>query len=329
LADEIDRAIRKNARDMTRGDYDYAAGGNIPPYKPTEAERAELHVVTLRNWGHRQAPYALNAKLWDKLQAEWRKKYVARKKTGKNGAAGGEKGEKKKPPTAAQIAAREKEQAEQFAERLERWRIDWYRYLIAAALAGDAALEKSYLRLVLYFATTPPDARYGSGRDRGLADRAKALAAAAKAREVRCEMAGPSYDRRLVTWSAIADRVLDGLDQMAALVRDWLRAQFWDPAANAAALWVPADDVEAIAGFLEVDPHAAWRSAQAGPLSEDYWELHTKEQLHGLGEELGVHLPPTKPKSVMVDLLKGRTGLALPEELRPAAARKRKSGKGK
>ena len=40
--------------------------------------------------------------------------------------------------------------------------------------------------------------------------------------------------------------------------------------------------------MLEIDLACAWSERQAGPLSESYWRMHTKEQLVALAEELKV-----------------------------------------
>jgi hypothetical protein len=46
-------------------------------------------------------------------------------------------------------------------------------------------------------------------------------------------------------------------------------------------------DLAALCEFaLEIDLAAAWNDHQAGPLSEPYWRLHTKEQLVELAGEL-------------------------------------------
>lgn len=59
---------------------------------------------------------------------------------------------------------------------------------------------------------------------------------------------------------------------------------FWDSPAGkpedaAPSRLVPADDVQAVAEWLGIQPERAWLDEQAGPLSESYWDLHTKSQL--------------------------------------------------
>jgi hypothetical protein len=98
---------------------------------------------------------------------------------------------------------------------------------------------------------------------------------------------------------------------------------------------LPPEVVCGLAELLKVDLAAIWKKDRAGPLTERYFELHSKEQLAELAQEWDVFIDPNKPKSSIITILSATSHdrhLPLPKELAPPAKAKAagpKKGKAK
>jgi hypothetical protein len=270
---------------------------------------------------------AINKKAWAPHWQAARREAIAAA-IARKGRPKGKDGKAKKPEerSPAEQKAHDKKMAAQFATRLASWRTDFLRYLCARQLSGDnsftteqnAALLPE--KLLLYFATSwaAQHAEHPSHRAEDLGDIVEELGG----KQSTCS---GNFCRTVDVY-----KTLDSLpaDKLRALVVRLLRAWLWDSKANVPSAAVPAADVERLAKDLNVILFAAWRQDMAGPLSQDYFELHNKEQLVALGKELDVYLEPSKPKSVMVSLLMSKKPTRLPKEIAEVVATKfKKRGK--
>lgn len=227
--------------------WDRKTGRRVPAFTPTPEQREQLQVI--------EVPCKYNASGTSEVALNkklWDKLQAAHAKEWikqKKGAKAKAKTKEDAKPDPEAEKRRAAEQARQFARRLYEWRCDWRRYLIAEAIDGVA--DDDLLRLALAAAACRWDAETGD-RFRGAAEEWKAIAKA---------------------------------DDPDALLRASLAACFWTDK-DGPARSVSVSEVEAIAKHLGIDLSSAWGIEQAGPLSEAYWNLHTKDQLAALAQEL-------------------------------------------
>jgi ParB/RepB/Spo0J family partition protein len=292
----------------------------VGTFQPTPEQLAELDVIEVpREYGKGIERYAANTKLFDKLQAAYVKALpAAGEQRGGKKSGGAAAGGKEKKLTPAELKKKAAEQARIFADRLARWKILWLRWLIVEELGELDPTCTVFMRLAIYFSASSAahDWRTFGKRERDFDKAITTLEHLPKsASRVRC-------------WGPLAECAEAELAYVQrALVMAWLR---FDPkSSDGPSTMFPDGGVPALAAHLEIDTLAAWREDLAGPLSQAYFELHTKEQLAGLGRELGVHVDEAKPKGVIVKqlLASPATKRKLPAELAPAAAKKK--GKGK
>jgi hypothetical protein len=243
--------LRSHGRTIDGEEWQPKLHRRVPHFTPTAEQRAELQIIEVPCPYGKPEQVALNVKLWDKLQAAHAKRWLKDNPPGANaqkGAAAKAKKKDAKPDPEAE-KRRARELAAQFRRRLWEWRVDWQRYLIAEAI--DAAADDDLLRLALAAAACGWGLRIGE-RFRGAGE----------------------------NWKAIAKT-----DDPDGLLRASLAACFW-AGKDGPVRSVSAGEVEAIAKHLGIDLGSAWGIEQAGPLSEAYWNLHTKEQLAALAQEL-------------------------------------------
>ena len=300
--DEVDQAMFFLSEPLSGERWERKANARVPIFTPTAEQEQQLNIIELEGYGvrpDRPARRALNKKLWAKFQAIHVKAFMAKEaaksKAGKSKAAG----KPDKPLTAAQRKAaelaeraRQVEHAKQFRGRLYDWKVDWLRYLLAREIAHeDGGIDPdSLLRLLLYFATSATAARGARGHQ----GRSEDLCRICSDRKIK--MRGGGYED-LDVWSGIGE-LTSRVDEAATR---WLARQFWSPKAkDGPRRGVPAADVEAIGDFLCIAPEKAWRQEQAGPLSEGYWNLHTKDQLLELGKKSGLGLDKSATKAELV-----------------------------
>jgi ParB/RepB/Spo0J family partition protein len=320
--------VRDHAQQLDGDEWAAKAGRRVPYFTPTDEQRAQLGIVAVGSpYGHgeEEIEFATNEKLWNKLQAVFRTQWLKQNPPGKKaGPAKKANGAKKKAAikklTPAEEAARAKKLAAQFQKALWCWHTAWLRWLVAGYLREDATDDQ--VTAVLMVAA----ARWGGRRwdeqtgrtfqtEEG--DRAGYLREAGRASEL-------AVGKDLAT----AVFAQDG-QQRARWAAAFAARMFWsDPRGDRLkgepVRYVPAEDVEHVAGFLGIDRELAWTEDQAGPLSEAFWNLHGKEQLHELAKEFKRHMGPAMKKSAMVaEFLSLRprpedkeAGLPLPKELK-------------
>lgn len=336
LHDELATLVARFTEQLDGEDYDSKMNRRIPRFTPTEAEREQLGVVAVEDfegYGKKRKPvvreFATNTKLWAKLQAAHAKRWLAENPAGKKGGGAKPKAESGKPKklTPAQEAAKEKEQARQFAKRLSEWFFDWTQYLIARQIPETS--DDQAARVLLFLAAHHNHSLAADAVEDSLA----ALEDAKRKKKDR--------------WGRGADIAaeLAGLSSLdvTAVVSGTLARCFWGGEDGPRPGYLD-EEVAAIAQIVGVFWEDAWLEEQAGPLSEAYWNLHRIDQLDAMAEELGrgdyaelktqVAAAKTKVDRVTAFLSwkpaedATLAGLPLPKELKALAAKpKAESGK--
>jgi len=316
FADDLFGSVESVGRRLEGSQWDPKHDRNVPFFTPTPAQREKLGIVEIPGFPRngKIIEVATNAKLWDKLQTQFAASYEPKK----NGKA---KAEAKAKPAAertpaekkaarAEEARKAKERRAQFERRLADWRVDWQRYLIAQELLHNRGVTQfSEILLAAGWQWHPPGET--------IADLLGDLLGCKKRRYAR-----PPVFRKLVECADVDDVVARACARL-----------FWDEAEGPCKQVWP-EDIETVFDFLGLDLERAWLNDQAGPLSDAYWNLHDKQQLADLSEELlGERPPATAKKSTMVAALLAKrpkpedkeVGLPLPKELRAPAKRKKAS----
>lgn len=311
FADDVDWRVRNETEPIGGSEHVTELRRSVPRFKPTAAEREQLGIIELKGYNGKPEEWATNTTLWKKLQAE----HITRqKKAGSNGKAAG----KAKPLTPAQQKAafeeerrKAKERTAQFRRRLYEWKIDWLRYLIGMTIRDEAGLETSTaVRLLMYFAASNNTWRTLTA----IEERTSTLATLLRGRGIKTPIKNSSPD----IWTGLA--ALENAEAIGTLAVKFLGECFWIIGGGGEPNpCVPAADVEAIADFLCIDLARAWKAEQAGPLSEAYWNLHTKDQLanliDSLGVELSAYIKPGRSKAGIAEALLESGKLPLPKEI--------------
>jgi len=312
--------VERHARRLDGEEYDQKSGRRVPLFTPTPEQRDELRIVSVEkpNYGGKPetVEFTTNQAAWKKMQTAHRKQWLKDNPPGKSGNGKPAKKAAKKKLTPAQEKARAEEQARVYGRRLYAWRCDWLRWLcyqwITDGRLSDVAEDLVWV--LLYFAAsqrTWNNLTDVEGRD-------GALVEILKGQGVKVQGSGYGGHDLAGALPAIDPASFE------IVVRPWLAAMFWTGQPTRT---VPDADVAKIAAFLRVGVEAAWLEDQAGPLSESYWNLHTREQLVELGAELKVaEIKPSMPKPAMVKAFLAHrpkpddidVGLNLPKELKKA-----------
>ncbi|MGA2035790.1 MAG: hypothetical protein ABSG68_26375, partial [Thermoguttaceae bacterium] len=120
-----------------------------------------------------------------------------------------------------------------------------------------------------------------------------------------------------------AQHVHDALGKLkGASVRE--RAQrllaecFWNSADSRPSeiVWENSGQVQKVARILGVDPLAAWKADQLGPLTAAWWGAHEKSELAAIAQNKGLSVGPETKKSALIAWLSAQSlppppGLAL------------------
>lgn len=311
--------------------YDFDAGwdafesGYYPILFDVDAVRDQLAIVELSVWGDydRRAgkrrvvsePRITNFALFKKLQLAELKKQK-KKKAAREDAKDAKKAKQAKAAakelTPAEKKRRAAEAAAQHAKRLERWRLAFTRFNVAAAL--DDADERVAFRMALFVMVGPINHGY---RDQAIRT--------AFGKSERAYGSGTS-------WRDIA-KDANPIDTIGGVAKALLWPTQADPF-DVDDYKLPSEVIEGVAAQCKFDIEKAWGDAQkdmptgAGLLYQKFFELHSKDQLVALGKELGVHIAENASKSTAVKLFTAVVRhLKLPSCLKAKAKGKMKSAK--
>jgi ParB/RepB/Spo0J family partition protein len=288
-----------HGRRMRGESYDRKIGRSVPHFTPTAEEREQLQVIELPdlNGGKKTIEVALNKELWQKLQERHAAKWVSetpkgspRKQAAKEKAKpAGEMTAAEKAAAAKAAAQAAKEREAQFARRLYLWRCDWQRWLIAEEIRKATDGELCAILLAAAYEWHPH------------------------------AMSLPGAGSRRV-WNAMQKSGDPG-----AFARQATAALFWNAKDVVPVGVVPNSDVEVIFDQFDLNLVHPWSNDQAGPLSEAYWTMHTKDQLVALARELKYELKGTTKSAMVAELLSQRpkpddmnVTLELPKEIAKA-----------
>lgn len=276
---------------------------DVPVFTPTDEQIAELQVIEMDpRPGAKGEPErrAANVELWDKLQAEFlaSRDAKAEKRAEKKAAAkpGKELTAAERKQLAAEEKAKAKRQAEQFARRLGEWYTDWMAYLVARRLKTDATMQE-LLVIACHFADTapPPSAHMVESLKRACKDRAPDVTTGRC-----CSPMEPLTQLGEMEIEAVLGQVLS----------EWFFAGDSGPLRA-----IGPADLDLLVTYLVIERKAEWRADQAGPLSEAYWNLHSKDQLVDLAKELAVEVEQPAKKGDLVAAFMARNGM----EIEPVA----------
>jgi ParB/RepB/Spo0J family partition protein len=287
-------------------------------FELTPEVQRDLATIEVTRQGQSQL-LATNTKLYDKLQIPAIKAKVDADKRGKAAKAGGEASAPKRELTAAEKKARSKEQAEQLQRRVDAWRHDWLKPLVAHELQARPTLAS---RLVLAWAL---DDLCQEWRSRGAQERAEQALL-----DVAREHGSKS---RVGVWEALGDVRHDAAvlrEATNAALTALLTAEDPDPRQPA----IEHERLDDLAAFCGIDLAAEWDALQgahraeygaeaAGSRFGMFFELFQSGQLDALGEELGVYVAGAKGKAGKVKLLVSRDrNLSLPKCIKPLPSAK-------
>lgn len=305
--EDVREAALEATRPMEGTTYGYSPAGvytMVPIFEPTPEQRDQLDIVKLPTGENGQLQErALNVALWEKLQKAHEKQVAASTKAAKN-----VKGKAAKPKlTAAEEQKRAKERAEQVAKQWDAWRAQWLRYLCWHALHAPAKKDGH----------------------RPVVARIMLLAAAKGIRSSDVAMAmqdAGAPKPKGITWPAQRVPKLTA-DQVTATELALARRLLWDAKERTGGqtdrhpreFIVDAEAVETLARELGVDLAAAWLREQAGPLSEDFYRLASRQQLVELAEQWECHgrIGPSTTKGALVKLLSTTKCKPLPKIIAP------------
>jgi ParB/RepB/Spo0J family partition protein len=287
----INDYIDDGTRPMGGTVYITEIGRACPIFAPTEEQRQKLDIreFPAGRGSKKTEERACNVKLWDELQEAHRAALIARRKQRQDGAgkAGGAPGNGR-PLTAAeqkQAAADEKARKAKTREQLARRRksllVQRLKHLVAGRVLDPATTDEELIELLSIAAL-------------------KGWAEGYKARDV--------------------DKALTRLK--GASVRE--RAQrllaecFWNShdGRPAEIVWENSGQVQRVARILGLDPVAAWKADQLGPLTAAWWGAHEKSELAAIAQTRGLCVSPDTKKSALISWLSARSlppppGLAL------------------
>jgi hypothetical protein len=296
----IDEAIDYATQPMEGKQYGNWEVGTVPIFKPTDDEAKQLGIVEVKLGGKLQR-VATNKQLWQKLQDAHVAKLTAAKRKkaeSKEGAAAKREAAERPQLTKEEIKRREQERSAQFRRRLDRWRADWLRYLIARQMrTGDRDQALAVADRVMIWCAVDHHG-YSAQRIRNAAFKA-----------VTGKNMASDYDGTGKYRSIAAARP-------AACVVEFASRLFHDDKDGPQSDALPDRVVAMIADELSIDVADWWQEELAGPLTEAYFELHTKDQLGELSRELrAVVREGGKAEMVRMLITSPETRKRLPREL--------------
>ena len=300
FADDVLDCVQNNARAV--GHQAHVSGfGWAPPMKLTAEQEAELDVIEIQGpYNKTKSRIAMNAKLFDKLQAAHIAKWKAakEKKAGAGGKAAAGSNGKPKKLTPAEQKRRDKDRAELFRRRLWEFKVDWLRYEIGRTLRDYDNDRDDVMLLLLWLAARRP-----ATGGMGTMDVVRKAMRAAKLKHSS-------------NFAVSVMQITDTDTDLVGLICRCLAAWFVDDT-NDPLPYIFDDDVLAIASRLAVDLEKEWGSHRAGQLTERYFVLHDKEQLVELAAacKLRPGKEDLKTKAALVGWFMAQDKMPYPKEL--------------
>lgn len=287
-------------KDMTGTVWDTKHYRDVPVFKPTAEQSEALKIVQIKDWTGKMKPRALNTRLWNELQAahakQWIEAHPEARSNGRSTKPSKEEIAKMKP--AAAKAAQEKADAERRAQQVKQTRArvwTWlHAYLRKQIIVKLTADRSPALRIWVYLATCE---RTCHERDQSL--RANVFGELLKGRGVKVRTHSDGYRSSPDVWDGIEQI---GSGEFVAAAVDLLKSCL-DPASG---MPIPDKDVEAIAKSLGVDLAAAWKADAKGEAGREFLELHTREQIQAMAQDLKEFIGDG-PKGALISILQGRT----------------------
>lgn len=286
-----------------------AYGRSMPVFTPTTAQRKELGIIKVKSpWAGEEEERATNLDLWNDLQAAHEAEHAGRAAKDSDLPAdraetAGDRGEGESPED---DAAKQRERLKKFRRGAWDIAIAWRRRLIAQACRDEQVSPEDASRLLLLFAASAQVLREGGYRancEIGRREDILALLLDAKTK-----------DGRPVLWNAIAG--LDDRDVVDSVVA-YVAAMFHHPTKSEGVFEASLSDADviAIADHLKIDLAAAWKEGAAGDLTEEWLELHMKEDLLKLAAKAGIKTEATTKSDLVKYLLSKKKELPVPAEL--------------
>jgi ParB/RepB/Spo0J family partition protein len=267
----------------------------------------------VKGLGGKRVRMATNVKLYDQLNVPLIKAHVDKHKRAKVTKGAADNKAAKKALTPAEQKATAKEQAEQLQRRIDAWRHDWLKSLIARQMEREPQVREFVLIALAVRAFTP---------------------------HWQCDLAELVAGEHFDEWAGLAAAFGKGRklfelgDKVAAAA---ITAAEQNPKFPA----IERERLDALAALANIDLAAEWRAMQDaqedlrlnGDVAAEsrfalFFELFQSGQLDDLGDELGVHVKgaPSKSSKVALLITRDRT-LKLPKCLKPLAAGKAKKAR--
>lgn len=295
------RDVHRKAFELTapiaRERHDYRLGRSVK-FAIDDEERAKLKTVTVRIWGEGEER-ALDKKAAEKLLAAAETAAIAKAE-----AKAKNKG-KKTGTEPAEQKLRDEQLAQQYKRRVEEWFHDWLRVLCADAIKRFDGTSPAYWLMLWTLLEQPVDEQ--------------------EVYDLFLAGVLPECERARAHKTGVTLEIVAGLNdgQLRAgfetLAIGLLIDDDGEPRGGHGSFHgapMPVDTLEALTRLLKLDVAAAWRDDRRSTMRRKFWELHSKDQLLELGQELKVPLLDSQKKSVMVNLLVGQEKpLALPKAL--------------
>lgn len=274
---------------------------------------AQLTLLEIpKRWGHAEEKTEVRAIDVERAntlldQAKARAIVAAKSAAGKKKSAKTKGDEKAAPPTKAELAEKAEEQERIYRQRVEQWSHRWLAYLCAKAITTPSESQIDLAtaavdQIVFYLATATWHLGY-QDHDRLRRLRERILGKAWREADP-FGTALTSTDGSHGLLDRLAEGVLYDLDHEQPLEI------------------VPPPALESLARYLRIDLAEAWSKEQAGePLTEEFYEIHTKDRLVKLCDELNVSCGSHMGKNELVGCLLNAKPKDLPSVLSPLAKR--------
>jgi len=294
---EFERQVNGAARRATKemSGKIYTDGREIPVFKPTEEQKAQLGIIKVANYMGKLEERATHGKLWAKLQEEHAKKWVKRHpKQAKRGAANAGK---RRTLTAEEEQEAARKARERHARALSDFLTAWVLELAPAAIRAQANVSTAMV-IAGHCAT--------AGWIGSFFEQSAVMEKLLKPHGVKLERGKDRWSHEAKTGKALAELPND--DKRAAVLCEYY--------AQAIGELKPFDigsiEVLDLAEALSIDLEEAWKTEQRGDRGRAFYELHSKEQLLELAKEWHVTTTPGLSKNDLIRIFQENCKKPLP-----------------